>query len=470
MSRQLIGQTIARLRAERGLTQQRLAATLGISASYLNLIEHDRRAVTASLLFKLTRALDVELDMLSGERERLLMLGVREALSDPALAKDTPPPEELAALGARPALARSVIALHRALRVARDDASGMMLPSGRRIRLPADEARQLYHDRLNHFPELEAAAEQVREQMVGEDGASLAPSEIEQALIWRLRRRHGLVVSIAALDNAMRAYDAASRMLTLSELLPRESRGFQLAFQLMLIEAHRVLDDMVERIEPTSPEADTLIRIGLLNYAAAALLMPYEPFIAAAEDLRYDIALLAARFSVSFEQAAQRLSTLQRPGRRGVPLFFVRLDAASNVTKSFSAGGFPLPQQGGSCPRWIGNLAMTTPGQMRTQVGKFSDGGTYLCFARTVSAPSLGWGDIPPIHSIVMGCEIEHAPHIVYGDGIDPEAAAVRIGPSCRLCDWQNCRSRAFPPLEHRLSLDMHHRTLTRYPFRSGRK
>ncbi|NVN30307.1 helix-turn-helix transcriptional regulator, partial [Endobacter medicaginis] len=109
MSRQLIGQTIARLRAERGLTQQRLAATLGISASYLNLIEHDRRAVTASLLFKLTRALDVELDMLSGERERLLMLGVREALSDPALAKDTPPPEELAALGARPALARSVI-------------------------------------------------------------------------------------------------------------------------------------------------------------------------------------------------------------------------------------------------------------------------------------------------------------------------------------------------------------------------
>ncbi|HWA81333.1 MAG TPA: helix-turn-helix transcriptional regulator, partial [Acetobacteraceae bacterium] len=53
MARALIGRTVRRLRAERQLTQQALASRLGISASYLNLIEHDQRGVTASLLIKL---------------------------------------------------------------------------------------------------------------------------------------------------------------------------------------------------------------------------------------------------------------------------------------------------------------------------------------------------------------------------------------------------------------------------------
>ena len=66
MARALIGRTIRRLRAERRLTQQALAVRLGISASYLNLIEHDQRTVTASLLIKLGETLGVDLATLSG--------------------------------------------------------------------------------------------------------------------------------------------------------------------------------------------------------------------------------------------------------------------------------------------------------------------------------------------------------------------------------------------------------------------
>ena len=61
MSRTLIGRTVRRLRTDRGLSQQVLATRLGISASYLNLIEHDQRAVTASLLIKLAETLRVDL-------------------------------------------------------------------------------------------------------------------------------------------------------------------------------------------------------------------------------------------------------------------------------------------------------------------------------------------------------------------------------------------------------------------------
>jgi predicted transcriptional regulator/DNA-binding XRE family transcriptional regulator len=470
MARTMIGPTIRRLRHKRGLSQQGLAAKLGISASYLNLLEHDQRGVTASLLIKLTRTLDVPLEALSGNEERLLELGVREALSDPLLGLDPPEPAEFTEVAARPQSARAIIALHRALRVARQDAAGIALPSGRRILLPTEEARQLYQDRGNYFGELEEIAESVRASMAEERGENpivveLTPSEMNHAVAERLRRRHGLVVKVAPLDGMVRSYDPGTRLLVLSDVLRRESRGFHMAFQLLLIEAGELVELMMEEIKPSSPEAATLIRIGLVNYAAAALLMPYGPFLEAAAALRYDVDVLAARFSVSFEQAAHRLSTLQRPEQRGVPIFFLRLDAASNITKSFSNAGFPIAQHGGSCARWIGNTALATPGLVRVQLGQLPDGATYLCVARTVTSSTMGWNDVPPVHVIVIGCERERAAELIYSDGIDLPNAVQRIGTSCRLCDWPDCRSRAFPPLAHRLTLDPHQRGLTRYPF-----
>ncbi|MBX6744696.1 MAG: DUF2083 domain-containing protein [Acetobacteraceae bacterium] len=449
MSRALIGRTVRRLRQERGLAQQALAARLGISASYLNLIEHDQRAVTASLLIKLTEALQVDLAALSGARERALETGLREVLSDPLLGLETVPEEEVAQLaGSAPNAARAMLALYRAWRVAREDSGGIALPTGRRLLLPTEEARDFFHDRANHFPPLEAAAEAIGAEL----GAT--PAEMNHAIAQRLRQKHGLVVTVGPLPGALRRYDPAGRRLDLSESLPRESRGFHMAFQLMLLEAGEAVTAALSGFEPSTPEAAALIRIGLLNYAAGALLMPYGPFLAAARELRYDVEALAARFGVSFEQTCHRLSTLQREGARGVPFFFLRVDPAGNVDKRFSAAGFPFARFGGSCPKWIVHQAFTTPAQVRVQIAQLPDGGTFLCFARAVQGPAARWGEPPPVHVVAMGCDITRAPEVVYGDGLDLEKAMVGIGLSCRLCDRADCRSRAFPPLEHRLALD----------------
>ncbi len=449
MTRTLIGRTVRRLRSDRGLSQQSLAAQLGISASYLNLIEHDQRAVTASLLIKLGERLGVELAELSGREERQLEAGLREAFSDPLLGSEAVPEAEMGHIAAEaPNAARAILALYRAWRVAREDAGGIALPSGRRILLPNEEARDFFNDAGNHFPALEAAAERI--------GAELAapPHEMNHAIAERLRGRHGITVTVGPLAGALRRYDPAARTLMLAEALPRESRGFQMAFQLALLEAREAIEVGVKHAAPSSVEAGMLIRIGLLNYLAAAVLMPYGLFLGAAQELRHDVEALAARFGVSYQQGCQRLSSLQRPGARGVPFFFLRVDPAGNVSKRFSAAGFPFARYGGSCPRWVVHSAFARPNEVQVQIAELPDGAAFLCFARTVSGPALRFGEPRPTYVVAMGCAAGSAGEVVYADGLDIAHARIGIGLSCRLCDRPDCRSRAFPPLEHRLALD----------------
>jgi predicted transcriptional regulator/transcriptional regulator with XRE-family HTH domain len=449
MARALIGRTIRRLRSERRLTQQMLAVKLGISASYLNLIEHDQRTVTASLLIKLGEVLGVDLATLSGRSERQLEVSLREAFADPMLSADAVPESEVADLAATaPNAARAVLALYRAWRVAREEAGGIALPSGRRVLLPNEEARDFFDDSANHFPALEATADAIGADL----GAS--PAEMNHAIAERLRRTHGLAVTVQPMEGALRRHDPAARSLALSDTLPRESRGFHMAFQLALLEAREAVETVLAEATPSSPEAAMLIRIGLLNYVAGALLMPYAGFLHAAHGLRHDVEALASRFGVSFEQACHRLSTLQRVGARGVAFFFVRVDPAGNVSKRFSAAGFPFARYGGSCPRWVVHTAFSQPGLVQVQVAELPDGAAYLCFARTVMRPARRWGEPRPMHVVAMGCAVAHADALAYADGLDLARAKVGIGLSCRLCDRPDCRSRAFPPLEHRLALD----------------
>src|SRR3954452_19457153 len=194
-----------------------------------------------------------------------------------------------------------------------------------------------------------------------------------------------------------------------------------------------------------------LTRIGLLNYVAGALIMPYVAFHAAASQLRHDMEAIAARFGVSFEQACHRLSTLQRVGARGVPFFFLRVDPAGNVDKRFSAAGFPFARFGGSCPKWIVPHPFATPGTVQVQLAQLPDGGTFLCFARTVQGAPTRWGEPAAVHVVAMGCDLSRAPEVIYGDGLDLERAMVGIGLSCRLCDRLDCPGRAFPAVERPL-------------------
>lgn len=445
MSRGLIGRTIRRLRQERGLAQQALAARLGISASYLNLIEHDQRALTPALVVRLAETLEVDIAALSGTAERALEAGLRDAFSDPMVGAANVPFEQVADVAAsHPQLARAVIALHRARHGAQDEAAGPAPAS--RPPLAAEEARDAFFAHGNHFPRLEGAADAVAQLL----GVPRCPGAgLDRAITERLRRRHGVAVRIGpseeGSDASAHRFDPASRVLDLSERLSREGRLFRLAAQLAALEAEDAIEAQLDDMHPSSSQAAALIRRGLVNYAAAALLMPYEPFLEAARALRHDADGLAARFEVGFEHACHRLTTLRRPGLTGLPFFLLRVDAAGNVRKRLAGPGAAFARSGGSCPRWVAHAAFATPGATRVQVGNLPDGSAYLFFARAVTRGIPRWGEPAQPQVMAVGCDIAHAGDIVYADGLDLRHVSEAIGLSCRMCERDDCSTRAAP-------------------------
>ncbi|MGH7090847.1 MAG: short-chain fatty acyl-CoA regulator family protein, partial [Stellaceae bacterium] len=418
MGKALLGAKVRRLRQQRKLTQQQMAARLGISPSYLNLIEHDERPVTVPLLLKLGQAFEVDLQELSDDAERRLALSLSEVFADAGLKAAEIDADEISRLVAHaPKAGRAIVALYRAWRAAREDAQALQLdlPGGRtrRIVLPTEEARDFFESHANHFAGLEVAAETLELGGAGEGGGRLAE---------RLQTAHGISVTVAsaeAMAGTLRRYEPGARTLRLSEVLPPASRHFQLAYQLGLVEARPPIDEIVEAAKLTSPESETLVRVWLANYFAGAVLMPYAAFRTAAQALRYDIEALMHRFGVSFEQAAHRLTTLQRPGASGIPFFFARVDIAGNLTKRFSAAGFHFSRYGGACPRFIVHEAFSTPGLIRTQVARLPDGSAFFCIARTVEKPG-GRFHAPVTREVVgLGCDLARAAELVYADGRD---------------------------------------------------
>ena len=453
------GAKIRRLRNQRGLSQNALAKLLEVSPSYLNLMEHDQRPVTAPVLVRLSETLDVSARAFSNDDETRLMTELREVFADPLFQSAPVSPNEIQSIaGNNPSLARSVIDLYRAYRRASSTQGGTTSGAGdspemSSFRLASEEVGDFIQEENNHFADVETAAAELLASLdrEGDD------------LLGRMSRyvsdKHGLAVAVVPLDQSqgtLRRFDRERKTVVLSELLPHSSRAFHLAHQIALIECNDLINGWVERAGFDNPDSKSLARMALASYFAGAVVMPYDAFLKAARSSRYDIDILENRFGASFEQVCHRLTTLNRPDARGVPFHFVRVDIAGNISKRFSSSGIQIARYGGACPRWNVHDAFMTPGMIRTQLSRMPDGATYFCLARTVRKAGGGYRHAQNYLAIGLGCEASYAHELIYADGVDVENvdAAVPIGVSCRICDRMNCRQRAFPPIQQRLNVN----------------
>lgn len=457
MKKTFMGVKLRKLRSERGMSQIALAQALGLSPSYLNQLEQNQRPLTVSVLLKLNRALGVDIQQFSEDEEAQMIAGLKEALAANSETIALPELQEVAAQ--MPALGRAIMALHRrnlefverleamSLRLG-DDRSDAIAPSA----MPFEVVRDFFFTHRNYFDVLDRAAEALAMEAHSFEG------HLAEWLVRRLQEQHGIKVTASVDPRAgKRRFDAQTRQLQLAATLAPSQRAFQLGTQLALVEFASVIDKLIAGSEFINDSASRkLARVGLANYFAGALLLPYTTFLSAAESLRYDIDLLDQRFGVGFETVCHRLSTLQRLDAPGVPFFFIRVDRAGNISKRQSATHFHFSRTGGTCPLWNVYEAFARPDRVVTQLASMPDGRHYLWIARTVTSSAGGYGSPQKSFSIGLGCDVRHANRLVYAKGIDLQDAdaAIPIGMGCKVCERDQCPQRAFPYVGRSLQVD----------------
>ncbi|WP_292054921.1 MULTISPECIES: helix-turn-helix domain-containing protein [unclassified Brevundimonas] len=458
-----LGNKVRKLREAKGWTLDQCASRLALSPSYLSQIETNQRPATARVLISLTRAFDVDASIFDLEGDARLIADLREAVTDVAGSGEIPSPAELKhAVTNAPRLARQFLTLHQNYRRLDDRLKTLNETLGRDEKqvsapvLPYEAVRDFFHYRDNYIDVLDQAAEQLAERL--SIGAANHPERLlEQALgdLCGVRVAYG--------EGLMRRYDPQARILYIDPALPAATRSFQMAHQLGLLVFADAIEDELVRANFDTQAATDVCRVGLANYAAGAILMPYRRFLDSARDLRHDVDLMRQRFHTSFEQVCQRLSTLQRPGWRGVPFYFARVDMAGNITKRHSATRFQFARFGGACPLWNVHEAFSSPDRILVNLSEMPDGSRYICIAKSVSKPGGSYLEPDRRYALGLGCEIEHADQLVYAAGLDLNGPPIRMGVSCRICERTDCQQRAFPPIDRTLHVTPNERGVIPY-------
>jgi predicted transcriptional regulator/transcriptional regulator with XRE-family HTH domain len=453
------GVKLREIRGRLALTQKAFADKLGVSLPYLNQMENNHRPVSVGVVLALAQEFGLDVTELTVGESARLVSDMREALADPVFTAATPPLADLRlAASNAPALARAFLDLHRAYRQTHERLASLDEALGREDAAlkpsPWEEVRDFFHYCDNYIDAVDRAAEHFATPAGSMKDAGVVAEE-------QLRRQG---VTLHYSDNpAIRSFDLSTKRLEISARATGATRRFQLLHQVALLTQNDLLEATLDLARFSTPEARDIAKIGLANYFAGAALLPYRVFQEAAKAARYDLERLADQFGASIEQIAHRLSTLQRPGAKGIPFFFVRVDQAGTITKRHSATRLQFARFGGACPLWNVHAAFETPGKFLRQLAETPDGVRYLCLARDVSKPAGAF--LAPVrrYAIGLGCEVQHAAELIYSDGLDLKGRFEPIGISCRICERRECHQRSVPPLERRLRVNPGRRGLLPY-------
>ncbi|MEI9850966.1 MAG: short-chain fatty acyl-CoA regulator family protein [Sphingomonas sp.] len=440
------GHAVRRLRRGAGLTQAAMAEMLGISPSYLNLVERNQRPLSATLILRLAEVFDFDPRTLSASEPGGGAEGLRRRLADPMFADleiDRSQVEEW--LAGAPGGAEAFARAYDRIGADVSGAAGDAAPGP-----PALVRREIARWR-NHFADLDAAAERLADEL------RMGSGDLYGALAERLRAKHQLLVRVLPSDvmpDRRRRIDLHARQIQLSELLDAPARAFALAQQLGAIEARGEIDALVRGAALPDRTAERLLHRYLAGYFAAATMMPYARFLRACEATGYAVDLLALRFGAGYEQVAHRLTTLQRVGARGLPFFLLRVDRAGQVSKRHAgASASPLADAPGLCPLWGLFDAFARPDESVAQLVELEDGGRWFTVARAVEPPGARTGGVHARFVVGLGLAAGEAGSLAAARGRDLGGRAMPIGLGCRACTRPDCPQRSAPPAGRALTV-----------------
>ena len=464
-----IGPKIKAFRRQLGIQANKLAEQLKISPSYLNLIEGGKRRIDGDLLLKVCQELKIELSDLTSKSDLNLSNNISELLDDKLFEDlDILGPEVQDLVNTNPKIARALIKLgdnfkqkdHEMINKV-ENLSGKIIDS-RKASFPGEVISDFLQENKNYFPKLEEFANTVFDKVQKNNRTRYI------ALCDFLKTEYSIIVKDIIPEEGKpfsKIYNKNKKELLLSDFNSLETKKLHAAAQIAQEGSMNKINEYLSKFTFPSEESKKLTQIALLNYCAAAILMPYKLFHTECKRLKYDLELLQNTFATSFEQVAHRVTCLQDPKLPGIPFHMLRVDVAGNISKRFSLSGIEIPRYGGACPRWNVYSAFTRPGVIQAAVSKMANGEKYVCIARTVEKGIGKFGQSKSILSIGLGCEAKYAKDFVYTESmnINDKTTEIPIGVSCRTCDRLDCSQRAFPPLHKKFDVDINARGVSVY-------
>ena len=464
-----IGPKIKAFRRQLGLQANKFAEQLGISPTYLNLIEGGKRKIDGDLLIKISKELRVELSDLTSKSDINLENNISELLDDQLFEDlDILGPEVKDLVSTNPKIARALIKLgdnfkqkdHEIVNKV-ENISGKIIDS-RKAAFPGEVISDFLQENKNYFPKLEEFANSIFNKVQKNNRTRYI------ALCDYLKKEYSIIVRDVIPEEGKpfsKIFNKSKKELLLSDYNSLETKKLHAAAQIAQEGAINIISDYLSKFNFPSDESKRLTQVALLNYCGAAILMPYKLFHNECKKLKYDLELLQNTFATSFEQVAHRVTCLQDPKLPGIPFHMLRTDIAGNISKRFSLSGIEIPRYGGACPRWNVYSAFTRPGVIQAAVSKMTNGEKYVCIARTVEKGVGRYGQSKSILSIGLGCEAKYAKEFVYTENLDisDKKTEIPIGVSCRTCDRLDCSQRAFPPLHKKFDVDINTRGVSVY-------
>lgn len=461
------GQRLRELRSGRGLRQSKMAELIGISPAYLSQLENDDRPLSPALIDRLQRRFPSEWQDIPIDTSAELLRAFHQSVTTPSENTTEFLSQVRRIVEQFPNFTAQFIALSNSHRenIQRlgmlDDAIGSDNNVGGR--LPWEEVRDWFHDMNNYIDSLDQKAEGLSESISRE----LQSPSTEQMIRWLAA--NGIAVRFSR-SGPVREFAAEMGALVVNTAKTHDSTRFHLAWQIANTKFGADMSAIARDSVLRSDTSRKLLEIGLRNYMAGAILMPYERFRAAARTVRHDIDQLRHIFGTTFEQVCHRLSTLQRPGARGIPMYFCRVDMAGNITKRHSATRLRFARFGGACPLWVVHEAVAVSHRIHVQLAEMPDRVRYVSIAKGLVKETGNYSQRPRRYAVALGCEADYASEFVYADELNLESkeSATPLGISCRICPREDCDQRAFPPSDKEITVDLAERDIV--PYRIVRK
>lgn len=435
MDQAILGTQIRERRRQIGITQVDLASRIGISPSYLNLIERNKRRIAGALLRRTATALGLKPEDLDGAAERRLAERLTEVAHLPDIAAQGVEVKAAGELiGRYPGWARALAALAQSEQEARQT-----------VRILSDRLThdpflgENIHRMLSRVAAIRAAAEILVEypdlpdperrrftDLVADETRAL--TDIGEALASYFDRPGGD-------DHGQTPVDEVEAFF--------EARGHHVPE----IEGTESPEDAINAIlsDATTLEtaaAQARARLALTAYADAARALPLGQFAETADAFGYDIERLADHFDVPINVICRRLTALPNDA----PQFgYVQANASGTILDMHGVPDLAIPRYAAACPLWILYRAQQMPEQAMAQHAVFPNGGRFVFVARARATGPEGFGQ--PRHYVtdMLTMHADTAEKTVYlsAPGIAPEP----VGPACRLCPRDDCAHRVADPL-----------------------